>query len=64
MLNLIKKKAIERYLKGEITMSKTAKVTGLTIWEIEKYMIEQDYRSDYSIEDLEKESNFLNDRKA
>ncbi len=58
--NLIKKKAIERYLKGEITMSKAAKIAGLTLWEMEKYMIEQGYKSDYSIEDLERESSFMN----
>ena len=48
----------------DITMSKAAKVAGLTLWEMEKCMIEQGYRSDYSVEDLEKESILLKDRKA
>ena len=44
-------------------MSKAAKVAGLTLWEMEKCMIEQGYKSDYSIEDLEKESSFMNKSK-
>ena len=47
----------------DITMSKAAKVAGLTLWEMEKCMIEQGYKSDYSIEDLEKESSFMNKSK-
>ncbi len=53
--DFIKKKAAEGYIKGKITMSKAAKQAEITVWEMEKYLIEQGYKSEYSIEDLEKE---------
>ena len=53
--NFIKKKAAEDYITGKITMSKAAKQAEITVWEMEKYLIDQGYRSEYSIEDLEKE---------
>ena len=53
--DLMKKRSIEKYLKGEITFSEAAELAGLTLWEMEKYMIENGVRSSYSLEDLEKE---------
>lgn len=55
----IRKKAAEDYVKGNITFSEAAHQAGLTLWEMEKYLIEQGFKSDYSIEDLEKELKIL-----
>ncbi len=53
--DLMKKRSVERYIKGEVTFSEAADIAGLTLWEMEKYMIENGVRSSYSLEDLEKE---------
>ena len=50
---------IEDYKKGLITISEAANQCNCTIWEMEKYLIEQGYKSEYSIEDLESELKFL-----
>ena len=57
--DFMKKKVAEEYIKGTITLSKAASKAGLTIWEMEKYLIEQGFKSSYSIEDLKKEMKFL-----
>ena len=61
--DLIKTKAAEKYVKGEITFSKAAKSAELTLWDMEKYLIDSGFKSDYSIEDLEKEIALLNKKK-
>lgn len=53
--DVAKKKAASQYISGRITISEAAKRAGLTLWEMEKYLVEQGFRSEYSIEDLEKE---------
>jgi len=58
-LNYIKEKILREYLEGKITLAEAAKNANFTIWEMEKYLIEKGYKSDYSIEDLEKESDKL-----
>ncbi|MBI2107521.1 UPF0175 family protein [Candidatus Woesearchaeota archaeon] len=50
--DVIKRKAVENYIKGKITISEAANMAELTIWEIEQLLIEQGYKSSYSIEDL------------
>ncbi len=57
--DFMQKKAAEKYLKGKITFSEAAHQAGLTIWEMEKYLVEQGFRSSYSIEDLKKEMKIL-----
>ena len=57
--DLMKKKTAEEYAKGNITLSEAAEQAGLTIWEMEKYLIENGFKSSYSIEDLEKEIRLL-----
>ena len=54
-----KEEAAQNYIKGKITLSEAAARSNLTLWEMEKFLIEKGYRSDYSIEDLEKEANLL-----
>jgi len=56
----MKKKAFEEYLKGNVSFSKAAEIAGMSLWEMEKYLISQGYKSEYSIEDLEKEIKLLN----
>ena len=56
---LIKKKSAESYIRGEMTISGAANQAGLTIWEMERYLVENGFKSSYSIEDLEKEINLL-----
>lgn len=55
----IKKKAAENYSKGKVTISEAAFQAGITAWDMEKYLIEQGFKSEYSIEDLEKEIKSL-----
>ncbi len=58
--DLIKKKAAEDYMKGKITISEAAKRAEVTIWEIENYLVENGFKSSYSIEDLDNEIKLLN----
>lgn len=57
--DLMQKKAAQEYLKGRITLSEAAHRAGLTIWEMEKYLVEQGFRSSYSVEDLERETKMM-----
>jgi len=57
--DVIKRKAAEKYLEGKITMSEAAHLAGMTVWEMEKYLVDQGFKSAYSIEDLQKEMNIL-----
>ena len=52
---LIKRKAAEQYIKGKITLSAAAKRAELTLFEMEKYLVEQGFKSQYSIKDLKEE---------
>ena len=56
---LSKKKAAEKYIHGEISFSEAAKQAGLTLWEMEKYLVENGFKSDYSAEDLARELKIL-----
>lgn len=57
--NLMKKKAAEEYMKGRITISEAANKAEMTIWEMESYLVEQGYKSSYSVEDLNKEIGLI-----
>lgn len=57
--DFVKEKAAERYLQGKVTLSKAAHESGLTLWEMEKYLVERGFKSSYSTEDLEKELELL-----
>lgn len=57
--NLVQEKAAQEYLKGQITISQAAHMAGLTIWEMERHLVEQGFKSSYSTEDLTKEINLL-----
>ncbi|MDP4039154.1 MAG: UPF0175 family protein [Candidatus Pacearchaeota archaeon] len=52
---LLKQMACEDYTKGNITFSEAASRAGLTLWDMEKCLVEKGFKSSYSIDDLEKE---------
>ncbi len=54
-MEFMKKKAAEDYLAGKITFSEAARKAGLTLWEMEQYLIWKGFVSSYSIKDLERE---------
>jgi len=56
---LIKRKSAEAYIKGRITLSGAAIKAGTTLWEMEQYLVENGYNSQYSIEDLNKELKLM-----
>ena len=55
----IKKKVKEDYLARKITLSKAAKIAGITIWGMQRYLVENGYKSEYSIQDLEEDLALL-----
>ncbi len=57
--DLMRRKVTEEYAAGSITISEAAYRAGLTIWEMERYLVERGFRSGYSIEDLEGEIKSL-----
>ena len=57
--SLRKEKAAAKYRKGELTLSAAAHQAGLTAWEMERYLVEQGFGSNYSIEDLTREVQLL-----
>ncbi len=50
---------MRKYEQGKISISKAAEDTGLTVGEIEEYMVRKEYRSKYSTVDLERELELL-----
>ena len=57
--NYKKDMVLRKYEQGKISISKAAEDTGLTVGEIEEYMVRKGYRSKYSTADLERELEFL-----
>ena len=57
--DLVKEKAAEKYRSGRLTLSEAAHQAGLTLWEMETYLVERGYKSAYSVEDLERELHLL-----
>ena len=57
--DMVKDKASTKYLGGKITLSEAAHQAGLTLWEMESYLVERGYKSSYSVEDLEREVSLL-----
>ena len=58
-LDLVKEKAAEKYRSGRVTLSEASHQAGLTLWEMENYLVERGYQSSYSVEDLENELRLL-----
>lgn len=59
MKDLLIRKVADEYVKGKITLSEAACKAKLTLWEMEKYLVDNGFRSSYSVEDLEKELRLL-----
>lgn len=57
--DLIKKRVAEDYVKGKITLSEAAHRAELTVWEMEQFLIEQGFKSSYSLKDLKEELKTL-----
>lgn len=55
----MKEKASESYRSGKITLSEAAHRAGLTIWDMEGYLVERGFKSQYSVEELVRESAAL-----
>ena len=53
------KRAAEEYLKGRITLSEAARKAELTLWEMEMFLVDNGFKSTYSMEELEKELRML-----
>lgn len=50
---------LRKYEQGKISISKAAEDTGLTVGEIEGYMVKTGFRSTYSRADMEREIELL-----
>ena len=48
-------KAAQKYKEGKITISEAARKAGISVWDMEKYLVDSGFKSSYSIEDLKKE---------
>ena len=57
--NFVKRKAAELYKAGKITLSKASEKAGITLWEMEQYLVSQGFKSQYSVEDLKQEMRLL-----
>jgi predicted HTH domain antitoxin len=55
----LKENSAKLYREGKITLSRAAELAGLTFFEMEQYLVERGYRSEYSIEDLEEDMKTL-----
>ncbi len=59
----IKEKAAQDYVAGNLSFSKAAKNSGLTIWDFQQFLVSKGFKSEYSIYDLENEIKQLNTKK-
>lgn len=51
--------AADRYRRGDLTITEAADLAGLTVWELERYLVQAGYTSAYSITDLDREVTSL-----
>ena len=51
------------YIKGEMTLSEAARKAKMPVQEMEKYLVDNGYKSTYSIADLRKELGVLKSRR-
>lgn len=61
--DFIMEKVAQSYREGKITLSGAAKIAEVTLWEMEKYLVEKGFKSSYSLEDLESELKTLERKK-
>ena len=53
--DFIKKRAADKYREGKITISEAARQAEISIWEMETCLIRLGYKSEYSVDDIERE---------
>ena len=58
----LKRRAAQLYKEGKITFSESARQAGLTLWEMQHYLIDSGFRSEYSLDDLQEEMKLLKKR--
>ena len=58
----IKMRAAQGYKEGKITFSEAAYRAGLTLWDMQHYLIDLGFRSEYSLDDLQKEMRLLKEK--
>lgn len=55
-------RAADRYRREDITISEAADLAECTLWEMERYLVQEGYTSEYSIADLEREFGAIQSR--
>ncbi|MBI2146555.1 UPF0175 family protein [Candidatus Woesearchaeota archaeon] len=58
----IKMQAAQSYQEGKITFSEAAHRAGLTLWDMQHYLIDRGFKSEYSLDDLQMEMKLLKER--
>ena len=61
-MTMIKQTVTEEYTKGNITLSEAAYQAGLTLWDMEEYLVSRGFKSNYSVNDLERELKLLENK--
>lgn len=62
-LEQVRENAVQLYREGKVTFSEAARLAGCTLWEMEHYLVDKGFRSEYSITDLERELPLLKKKK-
>ncbi len=61
---MLKEKAAQKYREGKITFSEAAYRAGLNFWDMEHYLVDKGFKSDYSLEDLDEQIKLLQKKKT
>lgn len=54
-----RERAAQGYREGRRTLSEAAGMAGMTLWEMQSYLVERGYTSSYGLEDLGREVELL-----
>lgn len=57
--NHAKRKAAEQYIAGQLTLSAAAKKAGVTMWEMEQFLVQKGFKSAYGLQDLKNELKLI-----
>ena len=49
-------KAAQKYRSGKLSISGAAHQADLTVWDMEQYLVDRGFKSNYSVEDLKREA--------
>ncbi len=56
---MLKKKAAEGYMMGDLSISGAADMVTITVWEMMNFLMDEGYESDYSGRDMMEEFEML-----